>query len=355
MLADDSRGYSMDNLKLSILLLMLLLFMGNLLPAASQAAVTVTLTPLKERYALDEPIAIAYAIHNDTNEEVHLLFFEYPNMMGVGFRCEDEQCISIPDSIPDDFPGLFWSGRAPQLTVKPFETYQRTIVLNRYLQFTGEGSYHVEYTVETSRVIYHVEYKEDLNREIVDREIINGVAAQGSIDVTLDDHKLTTAEIDLIMERVHREDEGTAFAVTEILMWIDNPQIIAALVTAAKRFPDRADDIIVALAKFMTNTDAQNAIFEIALDPHNSSVEMAFSVYTQHKIPVPRSFMENLVKGRSPGYTYPLLTYLLEYGTPAEVDLVRPLVHHGNQAVRNLTAQFIKKMEEQSADTETHQ
>ena len=175
--------------------------------------------------------------------------------------------------------------------------------------------------------------------------------------MTLDDHKLATAEIDLIMERVYSEDEVTALAATEILVWLDNPQIIAALVTAAKRFPDRANDIIVALAKFMTSPDAQNAILEIALDPNNSSVEMALSVYVQHKIPVPQSFIIDLMKQRriGPEKAYPLLTYLLEYGTPAEVDLVRPLLHHGNQAVRNLTAQFIKKMEEQSVDTETHQ
>ena len=115
----------MGNIKLSMQLLLLLLCMGGLLSAASQAAVTVTLTPLKERYALDEPIAITYAIHNDTNEEVHV-YLNYPDAMGLDFNCEDEQCIS-------NSPAWSWNILLSLFTVKPLETYQRTIVLNRYL------------------------------------------------------------------------------------------------------------------------------------------------------------------------------------------------------------------------------
>lgn len=288
----------------------------------------IELKPTKDQYYTGEPISLKLTISNVSKEKVKFAF-HYPNYTGLSFHVEKEELQKQENSINEEIP---------LITLAPNNSLNYTIALNRYLSISQPGSYVIGYVSKLAVI----EKEANENIQAVENE------KKGSIDIKIIDGNITKKLIAQYIKDLDATDDEKVSETIEMLIWIDSVEVIPILEKGAKRLPSRVGDVVNALSRYIKNNDAQSSLLHIAQDPNNSAMAMTLNIFAENKIVVPSEFIQNIVKKGHIGQVYPLLEYLMVNGTPAEVNLVRPLLNHWNPEVRNLASQFIDKMKKQS-------
>ena len=132
------------------------------------------------------------------------------------------------------------------------------------------------------------------------------------------------------------------------LLWIDDPAVIASLVSAAKRDDYFAHHIVRALRKFLPKEPrVKDMITEIGAHGDVNALQAALDFFRENNLPVPRGLIEAGLSASEIEKPYVTLQYLLEHGDASHLVLVEPLTNHKNADVSKLAADFVRKTSQQ--------
>ena len=288
--------------------------------SANAPVIPAAVSPLREFYHLGEPIELQLAIRNATEREATIRF-DYPDFVGVSFSCKDGDAIPIPSPVIVGRP-------VPLLPLKAGEEYKRIIALNRYLRFDRAKRYTVAF-----KAIY---YQDLANPPLA--------TSKGQFVIDIRPGPIARGRLRGHIRAIDARDPNRVQDATEMLLWADDPIVIAPLARAAKRARGFRNRILRALEKFFPQQRGRAAILEVASEGTRFTLRAALRLFEEKKTKVPLEFCQARLSSRSTGHQLVMLDYLARRGGPEHVVLVKPFAEHANPELRKLAARFLARV-----------
>jgi len=301
--------------------LIALLLLATSSVGAAEALQT-SFLPVRESYHLGEPIGIQLSLMNTGPGEVSI-DFEYPDWIGTRFSCKNPDAVAVPGPADVDRPVRL-------LHLKPGQEYTRVIALNRYLTFKKPKRYAVQFSA-------HFLQRGDVGFSAT--PLVKGEFAIDVLPGPVDKRRLGEHINAMASKDVLRVEDAV-----EMLLWAEDPIVIAPLEKAAKQVSRLGNDIVRALAKFFPDERAKSAILVVAIHGNANALMAALAVYEAHKVNVPTKFTETVLSSGYGSKTYYMLAYLVKCGGPDEASLVEPFRQDKNPLRRKLAEEFLTRL-----------
>ena len=271
--------------------------------------IDVRLRPVKERYALGDPIAVEMTVRNASARPV-LLRFSYPDDLGLRFRTEGQA--------PVRSPAVGQTVRVPPSVIQilrrfePGEGVSVVFALRKYIRVDKPQDYKVEYKAE---------YEDHARPE----EGAAVYSATGTITVRVRDEAIAETELrsflTLALESESRQPRSEGI---ELLCWTQDKRAIPFLERAARVIMVNADvRVVEALGRFRDDRHARAALFRVAESGHWTALARAYQVCVQQQIPIPPAVYRRALSSDNYWYRSATVHHLREHGEASDLPLVR--------------------------------
>ena len=290
------------------------------------SVIQIEVAPLRDAYHLGEPIELKLSVRNLSQEEIQLLL-DYPANLGLYFSCEDADAIAPA--------GIQMDRRVPVLRLGGSEEYRRVVALNRYLTLQRPKHYKVDFIAE---------YMEPVSRENPSPRTFS---QKGQLNIVIEPGPIDGKRLDQHVQNLQNPDPVRQQEATEMLIWTDDPAVIAPLVSAAGLVPGSAHDVVRSLERFFPEQGARSGILDIALGGDDNALREALRVFEDGQTQIPMEFYETILASGHTGKVYPTLEHLSKHGGPQHVRLVRPLQKNANPEIQRLASEFVTRMSDQ--------
>lgn len=311
-----------------VILIFVIMVIG--LQISESGNIDISVSPLRKVYRLGEPIEAELSIRNTGDKDVHIRL-NYPSMMGIYFAFAD---LPIAVGLSELRVG---SRRVPLQLLKRKDEYKRLIALNRYLAIEKPKQYTINFAAGYSEYI-----KNGNNND----HNTTGHTKNGQFAITVEPGPINHQLLRKYIEQLKGEDPSKALESAEMLIWANDPIVIAPLKKASKRLPDFGHEIVKSFAKFFEKEHCRLAILEIAKDGNANAFNAALQVYKDNKGIIPMEFIQSILSSTHTDKVYHTLKYILENDKTELLDLVKPLVSHNNHRIQKYATEVVSKMTE---------
>ena len=294
-------------------------FAGETLAATS---IETGMAPVRDKYRLGETVEIELSIRNAGDKDL-AIFFGYPDNTGISFTCEDGA--AVPTGLS---AGRFAQNTAVSvLQLAKGEEARRIIALNRYMTFSKPKEY---------VITFHAEFAAPISMQGSHTNIL---ATGGHFRVSIESGGIDTNRVKHYNESLLSSDPIQVAEGAELLLWVDDPMTIDSLILAAKRCPYMARDIVDRLADRIRDARGRDAIFQIAREGDFNALQSALRIMEAKQSELPFELCESVLQSWDSDKVYLMLDHLRKHGRLQHVPLVRALVYHKNQRIRQLAGE----------------
>lgn len=260
-------------------LLLLVLLSGGVFSAYAESPFTFEVSHklLREEYWIDEPIAVEFTIKNTSAKPVKLLDFDGRDSFGVQFETKDPRILKRK-SLKGRLEDFCFHGSASVFEFKPGEAISGIRYVNHGHEFRNPGNYTIGYTF-----FLGYEY------EGMPRERSCEFKCEGRVAVTIAKQHLTRARLQPLLDQ-WTGDRAVRRQVMQGLSLVENPLAIPLLVKYAREAPSNTKTAAVALRRFISTQEGQDALESLAnefkpddtykIDEYNIPKERDYADYT---------------------------------------------------------------------------
>jgi hypothetical protein len=291
--------------------------------------IEVTLRPVRAFSALGEPVAVRMILRNSSEQALQLCL-GYPRDLGLQFSCADSDAVARAGE-------LMVVRAIPTVELSPGERYEVVFALDRYLSMRKAKRYLVEY----KWLGYEFRHGE--------KPSLTTHTATGDFTFGLHAEPPPRDLIPELRKQLGSNEKQKQREAVELLLWIDDPGAIDALVMAAGAvprsvLPSVGPDIVDALRKFAAADKGRSAVISVARVGDCDTLRAALGACADLDIPVPDDVYESALSDGT-GKRYVALEHLLKHGSANQLPFVRPLQKDTNQTIAKMAEEFVAKFE----------
>lgn len=289
---------------------------------ANNSDIVLSVAPTKATFAQNEPVTLAVALRNRSSQVIEI-GFDYPEDVGIVFSCTTAERSNVRR--------LGTKQRLLPLFIRPGESHQAVLILNRYIPIEKTGKYIVKYSAEYTEVFR--------GQSLPPRHF----PSRGEFSFQIADGVIGQAEIDTIAEGIKSQNVQYRQEAIERLLWIKNPRVIVHLQAGARAEPRYGGDIVEALGRLLPNANARRALSEVVSGGNERCVKRFLRLSQNTQMAISEEEYRALLSSPDAEVRFVVLEHLVATGNRSNVSLVRLVAEDNNPIIKKLATEFLDK------------